>query len=353
VRILFVKLGAIGDIVHALPALAEARRAYPNAVIDWVAEARSGEILRDNPAIDRLLEIDTHSIRQLRSPDLLMKEIRRQAGPLRGGEYDVAIDLQGLLKSALIAKVSGAKQRWGFDRANLKEPAAGLMYTDRVAADRGINVIDKNLQLVRGALGIRNHSDQLSFPIGTGAEHRAEAESIAAQAAGDFVILNPAGGWVTKLWPAENYGRLAERIKNELGIASIVTTAPKEKALAACVKEFSGDSDAVLAEPSLKGFYELSKIAVAYVGGDTGPTHLAVAAGAPVVGIFGPTEWWRNGSPRADDIEVGREDISCRVDCHRRTCSKWICMEISVDTVFDAVVRRIERARESAKEEAV
>ena len=352
-RILFVKLGAIGDIVHALPALAEVRRAYPNAAIDWVAEAKSAEILRDSPAIDRLIEVDTHSIRQLRSPESLIKEIRRQAGPLRDGGYDTAIDLQGLLKSALIAKVSGAKQRWGFDRAGLKEPAAGLMYTDRVTTDRGINVIDKNRQLVRGALGIGNDLGDLAFPIGTGAEHLAEADAIAAKVTGDFILLNPAGGWVTKLWPAENYGRLAERIWNELGLASIVTTAPDEKALAARVKEFSGNAEVILAEPSLKGFYELAKKAAAYVGGDTGPTHIAVAAGAPIVGIFGPTEWWRNGSPREDDIEVGRDDISCRVDCHRRTCSKWICMEISVDTVFEAVVRRIEKTRAGAKEAAV
>jgi ADP-heptose:LPS heptosyltransferase len=280
-----------------------------------------------------------------------MKEIRRQAGSLRGAEYDVAIDLQGLLKSALIAKVSGAKQRWGFDRAGLKEPAAGLMYTDRVSADPGINVIEKNLQLVQGALGITAMPREIEFPIGTGPEHRREAEDIAARANGDFVILNPAGGWVTKLWPAENYGRLAERIRNDLGISAIVTTGPKERPLAARVKQIAGN--AVFAEPSLKGFYELAKKSAAYVGGDTGPTHLAVAAGAPVVGIFGPTEWWRNGSPRADDIGVGREDISCRVDCHLRTCSKWICMEISVDTVFEAVVRRIEKSRRVSKEVAI
>lgn len=352
-RILFVKLGAIGDIVHALPALAEVRRAYPDATIDWVAESKSGEILRDNPAIDRLLEIDTHSIRKLRSPESLIKEIRRQAGPLRDGGYDVAIDLQGLLKSALIAKVSGAKKRWGFDRAGLKEPAAGLMYTDRAATDLGINVIEKNRQLALEALGIDGSAGDLEFPIGAGVEHHEEADAIAAEAGGDFIILNPAGGWVTKLWPAENYGRLAERVSNELGLVSIVTTGPKEKVLAARVKEFSGDAEVVLAEPSLKGFYELAKKAAAYVGGDTGPTHIAVAAGAPVVGIFGPTEWWRNGSPRADDIEVGRTDISCRVDCHRRTCSKWICMDISVDTVFEAVVRRLEKARASVKEASI
>ena len=350
-RILFVKLGAIGDIVHALPALAEARRVHPDAVIDWVAEARSAEILRDCPALNTLIEVDTRSIRDLRSPEALLTEIKRQAGPLRRGDYDVAIDLQGLLKSALIAKLSGAKKRWGFDRAGSNEPAARLMYTDRVATDRAVNVIEKNRQLVRVALGINEDSDEIEFPIATGVEHRDEAERIAAQVRGDFLILNPAGGWVTKLWPTENYGRLAEMIRNELGLASIVATGPKEKALAERVKEFSGN--AVLAEPSLKGFYELAKKSVAYVGGDTGPTHLAVAAGAPIVGIFGPTEWWRNGSPRPDDIGVGREDISCRVDCHRRTCSKWICMDISVDTVFEAVVRRIARARQGIKEAAV
>ncbi|MEO5858153.1 MAG: lipopolysaccharide heptosyltransferase I [Pyrinomonadaceae bacterium] len=352
-RILFVKLGAIGDIVHALPALAEARRALPNAIIDWVAEARSAEILRDNPAIDRLIEIDTHSIRKMRSPDAFMTEIRKQAGPLRGGEYDAAIDLQGLLKSALIAKVSGAERRWGFGRQNLKEPAAGLMYTDRVATDRAINVIDKNLQLVRHALAFQETSAELEFPIGTNVEHRAEAEIIATQAEGDFVILNPAGGWVTKLWPANNFGRLAERIRNDLGLTPVVVTGPKERRLAAQVNEFSGNGNVAMAEPSLKGFYELAKMAVAYVGGDTGPTHLAVAAGSPIVGIFGPTEWWRNGSPRPDDIGVGREDISCRVACHRRTCSKWICMEITVDTVFEAVSRRIEKARARTREAAV
>ncbi len=351
-RILFVKLGAIGDIVHALPALAEARRGLPDASIDWVAESRSAEILRGNPLIDRLHEIDTHSIRKLRSPDGLMKEIRKQAGPLRREAYDIAIDLQGLLKSALIAKVSRAKRRLGFDRAGLKEPAAGLMYTERVANEGGVNVIEKNRQLVRQALGIETASGPIEFPIYTSPEHAAEAASIAAAAGGKFALLNPAGGWVTKLWPAENFGRLAAMLWKELGLASVVVTGPKESKLADRVKAEAGDAYITLARPSLKGFYELAKLADVYVGGDTGPTHIAVAADAPVVGIFGPTEWWRNGSPRADDIEVGRTDISCRIDCHRRTCSKWICMDISVEIVFEAVVRRIEKARESVEEAA-
>jgi ADP-heptose:LPS heptosyltransferase len=101
---------------------------------------------------------------------------------------------------------------------------------------------------------------------------------------------------------------------------------------------------------SLKGFYELARRARVYVGGDTGPTHLAIAAGTPVVGLFGPTEWWRNGSPRAADICVERNDIDCRVDCHRRACAKWICMDIEVRTVLNAVSARLERTSPLAAE---
>jgi ADP-heptose:LPS heptosyltransferase len=92
---------------------------------------------------------------------------------------------------------------------------------------------------------------------------------------------------------------------------------------------------------SLKGFYALAKRAQVYVGGDTGPTHIAVAAGSPIVGLFGPTEWWRNGSPRENDICVERTDIDCRVDCHRRACANWICMDIEVERVFEAVTERL------------
>ena len=351
-KILFVKLGAIGDIVHTLPALAAARRAFSGSIIDWVAEERSAEILRGNRLIDELIEVNTRSIRESRSPDKLLAEIKRQAGSLRSRGYDIAIDLQGLLKSAMIAKISGATERIGFDRANLREPTARVMYTRKVAVPLGVNVIEKNLALVRAALEIEAPFGGYDFPIQTGPEHRLEADVIAAKAGGSFALLNPAGGWVTKLWPAENYGKLAERLWNEYGIASVVATGPREAELAERVRDNSGNGNVTLAEPSLKGFYELAKRAAVYVGGDTGPTHIAVAAGAPVVGIFGPTEWWRNGSPRAEDINVGREDIGCRVDCHRRACSNWICMEISVNEVFAAAARRIEIAERAAKQEA-
>jgi ADP-heptose:LPS heptosyltransferase len=122
---------------------------------------------------------------------------------------------------------------------------------------------------------------------------------------------------------------------------SLVTYGPGEEDLAERVRRSSRSEKALPVSLSLKGFYALAKRARVYVGGDTGPTHIAVAAGAPIVGLFGPTEWWRNGSPYSADICVERNDIDCRVDCHRRACSKWICMDIDVSRVFEAVSRRI------------
>jgi heptosyltransferase-1 len=183
--------------------------------------------------------------------------------------------------------------------------------------------------------------DNFEFPIFTADAHKAEAARIINEAGGNFAILNPAGGWVTKLWHAEKFGALADRLWEENGLVSVVTTAPDETELARKVLQNSRSGKVLPAQPSLKGFYELAKRARAYVGGDTGPTHLAVAARTPVVGIFGPTEWWRNGSPHPQDICIERNDINCRVDCHRRTCSNWICLDISVQTVFEAVQKRL------------
>ncbi len=345
-RLLFVKLGAIGDIVHALPALAAVRTALPSAEISWVVERRSAEILRDNPLIDHLIEVDTRSLRTETSAGGILPELRKQVKEVRRSEYDIAIDLQGLLKSGMIAKLSGAKRRWGFSKKNLREPASRIFLTDKVKIPPQTHVIRKNLRLVGEALNIAVPSENFDFPIFTLPEHRTEAEQIAASVPGPFALLNPAGGWKTKLWHAEKFGQLADKLWNELRIRSIVAVGPNETELAARVIAANASKTAAVSTPSLKGFYELAKLAKVYVGGDTGPTHLAVAAGAPVVGLFGPTEWWRNGSPNPDDICVERTDIACRIDCHRRECSNWICMDTDVETAFNAVTRRLS-AREA------
>jgi heptosyltransferase I len=345
-RLLIVKLGSIGDIVHTLPSLAAIRRAWPRAEISWVVERRAAEILRDNPVLNRLIEVDTKALRRWPVSGETLLAPRQQLRRLRASTFDAALDFQGLLKSASIARLSGARLSYGFAREALREPPSRFLLNKTVRVPLRSHVIVKNLALVEGALGIPVSKDprDFEFPIATSRTHEAEAEEAAASVDERFAILNPGGGWPTKLWSAERFGSLADGLWTRHGLASLVTYGPGERELAETVLSSSRTGKTRAASPSLKGFYALAKRASLYVGGDTGPTHLAVAAGTPVAGLFGPTEWWRNGSPRPEDICIERNDIDCRVDCHRRACSNWICMDISVERVLDFAGERLRRA---------
>ncbi|HMQ03033.1 MAG TPA: lipopolysaccharide heptosyltransferase I [Pyrinomonadaceae bacterium] len=340
-KILFVKLGSIGDIVHTMPVLAAVRAQMPDAEIGWVVEKGSAEILRGNPLIDRLIEVDTRSLRTKRPMSGLLPAIREQLRTVRRHRYQVALDFQGLIKSAIIAKLSGARERYGFAKGSLREPAGRIFLTQTVEIAPQMHVIRKNLRLAEAALGIETNGLPIRFPIQSTPEAVTESEDLAQKVSGRFAILNPAGGWVTKQWSAANFGKLADILWEKHGLRSIVPLGPRDAALGNAVEASSRSALPIIARTSLLGFYELARRAAVYVGGDTGPTHLAVAAGAPVVGIFGPTEWWRNGSTNTADICVERTDIGCRVNCHRRTCSNWICMDIDVEAVAAAVEKRI------------
>ncbi|HEY6186400.1 MAG TPA: lipopolysaccharide heptosyltransferase I [Pyrinomonadaceae bacterium] len=347
-RILIVKLGSIGDIVHTLPALSAIRRARPRAEISWVVERRAAEILRDNQLLDRLIEVDTKALRRWPMSGETLLAPRRQLRRLRASSFDLALDFQGLLKSAAIARLSGAQRSYGFAREALREPASRFLLSKTIPTAPHTHVIHKNLRLAAGALGISvpTAPEDLEFVIATGPEHLREAEEAAGGADAPYAILNPGGGWPTKLWSAERFGALADELWAHHGLRSLVTYGPGERELAERVQASGKAGRARAVTLSLKGFYALAKSerARVYVGGDTGPTHLAVAAGTPVVGLFGPTEWWRNGSPRPQDICVERTDIGCRTDCHRRACSQWVCMDIEVERVLSAVTERLRRA---------
>ena len=346
-RILIVKLGSIGDIVHTLPSLAAIRRALPNAEISWVVERRSAEILRDNPILDRLIEVDTKALRRGLMSGETLRAPRQQLRRLRASAFDLALDFQGLLKSATIARLSGARRIFGFSREGLREPPSRFLLSRTIEVPKETHVITKGLELVRGALGIGvpERADDLEFPLAVNPSHESEALDAAAATGGSYAILNPGGGWPTKLWSAERFGALADELWLNHGLHSLVAHGPGEAELAQTVLRASRSNKAQAVNLSLKGFYTLARNARVYIGGDTGPTHLAVAAGTPVVGLFGPTEWWRNGSPYAEDICVERNEIDCREDCHRRACSKWICMDIDVERVLGAVTERLRRGQ--------
>src|SRR5688572_30063840 len=153
-RILIVKLGSIGDVIHTLPALAALRGAMPQAEISWVVERQSSEILRDNPLLDRLIEVDTKALRRGLMSGETLRAPRQQLRRLRASAFDVALDFQGLLKSASIARLSGARRVFGYSRAALREPASAIFLSKRVAVPKQTHVIRKALLLLEGTLGI-------------------------------------------------------------------------------------------------------------------------------------------------------------------------------------------------------
>jgi heptosyltransferase I len=347
VKILIVKLSSIGDVIHTLPVLAAIKTALPTAEVSWIVEKGSAELLRNNSLLKNLIEIDTKSFRGKQKLSEMLPNARQQFKGIRSATFDIALDFQGLLKSATIAKIAKVKKRYGFSKEILREPASRFLLNETVKIPQKIHIISKNLALAEKALNIKIPQNNFDFPIFTDESHKLEANRVIEKVVDNFAILNVAGGWITKLWHAEKFGELADKLFDNYGISSVIPTIPGEQHLTERALNASKSGKIIAENLSLKGFYELAKRTKIYVGGDTGPTHLAVAANAPIVGIFGPTEWWRNGSPNKSDICVERNDISCRTDCHRRTCSNWICMDISVETVFNAVQKRLELSTET------
>src|SRR4051812_5998841 len=232
-RILIVKLGSIGDLVHTLPAVATIRREFPDADISWVVEERSAEILRDNPVLDRLIEVDTKAMRRGLMSGETLRAPRQQLRLLRASAFDLALDFQGLIKSAMVARLSGARRTFGFGREALREPASRLLLHQAVNIPQKLHVIRKNLALVAGALGIAvpSDADNFEFPIALNDAHYSEARS-AAGSSQPYAVLNPGGGWPTKLWSAEKFGALADELWNHFRLHSLVTVGPGEDDLA-------------------------------------------------------------------------------------------------------------------------
>src|SRR5713226_6617334 len=218
-RILVVKLGSIGDIVHTLPSLAAIRRALPDSEISWVVERGTAEILRDNPLLDRLIEVQTKALRRGLMSGETLRAPRQQLRLLRASAFDLALDFQGLLKSATVARLSGARRVFGFDSDGLREPASRFLLHKKVSIPPGLHVIRKNLTLAKAALGLSFSDDEnvFEFPIGIIQDHEQEAREAASGTDGRYAILNPAGGWPTKLWSAEKFGGLADELWNHFG----------------------------------------------------------------------------------------------------------------------------------------
>lgn len=325
---LVVRLGALGDLIHTLPAVAALRRAHPHARIDWLVEPRHRELLDLVPILTSVIVLERRSLAGWL--DILSR--------LRHRRYDVALDFQGLVKSAALARGSGAGEVVGFDRAALREPAARWFYRETAPVGEGRHVIQKNLALASHVLDRRETA--LEFPLKV-VESAALAD-VRARGIARFALVNPGAAWPNKRWPAERFGAVAAHLASAHGLTPLVLWGPNERDLAQRVVAASGDRAVVAPETRLADLVALSRAASLIVSGDTGPLHVACAVGTPSVSVFGPTDASRNGPWDARDRVLTRY-AACA--CHyKRQCaqpSAWCLGDVAVDAVIDAVHARL------------
>jgi lipopolysaccharide heptosyltransferase I len=348
-RILIVKLGAIGDVIHTLPALAALREGLPQAHIAWAVErGGAARMLEGNPCLDEIVELDLRGWRKSLANVETQTAIRKAMWQLRKAEFDVSLDFQGLMKSATMARLARIKRRIGFARQALREPASALLLSERVEADDRGHVIQKNLRLVEH-LGCPapHHPAEYRFPLSISSEDEAFADRVAARTNGAFAILNPGGGWPTKLWGTDGFAAIADFLFETYGIRAAITFGPGEEEMAQAILDQTRTGSALKLDSTLKQFFALSRRARLFVGGDTGPMHLAAAARTPIVALFGPTSAQRNGPFSPEDVIVERHDLECRTDCYRRSCSHTSCMKISTTDVSQAITKRLQNTESS------
>jgi lipopolysaccharide heptosyltransferase I len=332
-RFLLVRLGSLGDIVHALPAASALRDTFPDARIDWVVDAKWQRLLEGNPDISNVIVLNRKSAGGIRAT------VRK----LRAAKYSCAVDFQALYKSALLPFWARVPRRIGFKSSYAREGSAALLYTETLNP-RGAHKVEHNLTLVERA-GAR--ASQARFPL----HIRAEDEGVASRALvshglEEFFVLNPGGGWRSKCWPAERYGELHRRIYETRGWRGVLTFGPGEEDLAAEAKRATGELPLALVELGLGPLMALLRRAKFVVSADTGPLHLASALGAPTIGLFGPTDPSRNGPFSAQDVSVRNPSVS--VTTYKRGRDFALSMlSITVEQVIDAIDARLARVGNS------
>jgi heptosyltransferase I len=337
-NILIVRLGAMGDVVHSLPVAAALRQAYPSAHIGWAIEERWAELLvarseisssaasMKKPLVDSIHVVKMKSWLAAPFSREGWRERRRLKAEMRAQDYGIAIDIQGALKSVWVVRASNASQRIGFSTP--REPIAKYFYSHQIPM-RGAHVVEQGVNLVRELSGRSDLGTEFRLPRDPEAEAWRDAE-LQRRGISGYIIITPGAGWGAKRWPSDRYGEVARQL-GKWGLQTIVNAGPGEEHLAQQVVEASGGA-AQSVSCSVGKLIALARKARLFVGGDTGPLHLAAALGVNVVAIYGPTDPARNGPygskaivlrdpesktshARHSDPEVGLLKISAQDAC--------------------------------------
>jgi heptosyltransferase-1 len=292
-RVLIVRTGAMGDVLHALPAVAALRNAQPDATIDWVIDRRWAALLQSdppNPIVDTVHALDLKRWKQSPHAPATLRELL--AFRHLSGRYDHVLDMQGTLRSATIGRLAGGRTLAGY--ADPREPLAAALYTRRLTR-RAVHVVDQGAALLSETTGLTLQPAAITMPHSASADNWAD-ELIAGRR---ICLLCPDAGWPAKQWPAARFGALAKSL-HALGLQPLINASSPDDPLAQAVLAAS-DRTAQLAVGDIPALIALTRPAALVIGGDSGPIHLAAELGIPTVSLFGPTDPARNGPWTAPD----------------------------------------------------
>ena len=331
-KILIVRIGAMGDVLHALPAVAALRRARPEWLIEWVVDTRwaplvSGEDGR-GPHVDCVHLADTklwsrapHSAETRRSIAALRRELKQ-------ARFDVVVDLQGTIRSAVIGRFAAAKRFAGY--ADPRESAAAWLYSQKISRHGG-HVVQQAVALLGEACGADLAPGLSELPLDAAAERWAEQAVLRRP----LCVLAPGAGWAAKQWPAQQFGALAGELSRR-GFDIVVNASSGDNAHALEVAATSGGTARVL-PCSVAELVALLRRTDLFVGGDSGPTHLAAALAVPLVALFGPTDPARNGPWGPGPSRVLRHASSVTSYKHVATADTGLA-QLTVEEVLEAAL---------------
>ena len=341
-NILIVKLSAIGDVIHTLPALNAIRKQYPDANITWLVEADAADLLTGHEALDRVLVSNRKEwVKGLLSRFWLkqLKEIGRFVKTLRDTRYDIVFDFQALIKSGILIWLCRGDRKIGFDRGMEHAEQSHLFLNERISpVDMDYHALLRQMTMLR-AVGIEANEIVYNLPITK--NDRARAALLLAQggikSSLPVVGINPGAKWETKLWSEQRFAELADRLDREFRFQVVFTGSEADLAMTRRIEALMTCRAVNLAgKTGLKPLAALYERMSLLISTDTGPMHLGAAVGIPVVALFGPTAPWRTG-PFGPEHQVVRADRDCS-PCFKRTCDTDDCMaQISVADVIEAV----------------
>ncbi len=326
-KLLVIKPSSLGDVIHALPFLKSIKDSFPEARVDWVISRNLKGLIEDIPLINKIYSINKESWKRAGNIFQSVSEILSLRKKLRAEHYDLVVDLQGLLRSGIIARIASAKKTIGFADAREGSP---LFYDVKVSAERISHAVDRCLE-VAGAIGAKNKKAE--FPI---IVHETANERVRHLIGNtdEYIVISPSARWPSKRWPADYFISLISKLNLQCIVIGSIDDMDLVRHI---VDSTTGSAVNVCGKTDLKELIALISGSQAVVSNDSGPMHIAAALDVPTIALFGPTDPAKTGPygwQSNYNLKVIRVDVPCN-PCRKKDCSDVICMNnIRVETVL-------------------